>query len=354
MRLVRTAELETVRTTPRKLPERLPFPIKPGEPDWGKIGWEHFENLDVNKAIWERWFPPVMDRDLLLEKLQSLSDDDIDTNNPDQIRDEELDRLSNELLKPMVFPAFPRLDEINDFFKGLSVGILKNGTYLPCQIIGVITKNSDICDFPKTLEATDVNNECIYRAGILTADVASMISGVIMTVLGISSIIGGSVTSVGGIAVTGTGVGALVGIPTIVVSSGVVVSGVVQSVSGVSLVYSSVKSFSGDLDEFNMAKEGTSAGSGHMLGENGTRTDSITTGRNMKKERVDVENHAPGKMEGDVHYHEPDNTKWRYDVKLKKLVRPKTEELAPPRVQKVLKEVWFQKALKKALKILGE
>ena len=166
-----------------------------------------------------------------------------------------MDRLSNELLKPMVFPAFPRLDEINDFFKGLSVGILKNGTYLPCQIIGAITKNSDICDFPKTLEATDVNNECIYRAGILTADVASMISGVIMTVLGISSIIGGSVTSVGGIAATGTGVGALVGIPTIVVSSGVVVSGVVQSVTGVSLVYSSVKSFSGDLDDFNRAKE---------------------------------------------------------------------------------------------------
>ena len=133
-----------------------------------------------------------------------------------------------------------------------------------------------------------------------------------------------------------------------------VVSGVVQSVSGVSLVYSSVKSFSGDLDELNRAKEETSADSGHILGENGTRTDSITTGRNMKKERVDVENHAPGKMEGDVHYHEPDNTKWRYDVKLKKLVRPKTEELAPPRVQKVLKEVWFQKALKKALKILGE
>ena len=166
-----------------------------------------------------------------------------------------MDRLSNELLKPMVFPAFPRLDEINDFFKGLSVEFLKNGTYLLCQIIGAITKNSDICDFPKTLEATDVNNECIYRAGILTADVALMISGVIMTVLGISSIIGGSVTSVGGIAATGTGVGALVGIPTIVVSSGVVVSGVVQSVSGVSLVYSSVKSFSGDLDELNRCKE---------------------------------------------------------------------------------------------------
>ena len=34
-----------------------------------------------------------------------------------------------------------------------------------------------------------------------------------------------------------------------------VVSGVVQSVSGVSLVYSSVKSFSGDLDELNRCKE---------------------------------------------------------------------------------------------------
>ena len=266
-----------------------------------------------------------------------------------------MDRLSNELLKPMGFPAFPRLDEINDFFKGLSVEFLKNGTYLPCQIIGAITKNSDICDFPKTLEATDVNNECIYRAGILTADVASMISGVIMTVLGISSIIGGSVTSVGGIAATGTGVGALVGIPTIVVSSGVVVSGVVQSVSGVSLVYSSVKSFSGDLDEFNRAKEGTSAGSGHILGENGIQTrGSLTTGRNVRKERVDVENHDPVKLEGNVHYHEPDNTKWIYDVNLKKLVHRKTKELAPPRVQKVLKEEWFQKALKKALKILGE
>ena len=136
-----------------------------------------------------------------------------------------------------------------------------------------------------------------------------------------------------------------------------VVSGVVQSVSGVSLVCSSVKSFSGDLDEFNRAKEGTSTDSGHMLGENGTQTrGSLTTGRNVRKERVDVENHAPGKFEGDVHYHEPDNTKWRYDVNLKKLVNPDPDngELAPPRVQKVLKEEWFQKALKKALKILGE
>ena len=115
-----------------------------------------------------------------------------------------------------------------------------------------------------------------------------------------------------------------------------------------------MKSFSGDLDEFNRAKEGTSAGSGHMLGENGTQTNSTTTGRNVKKERVDVENPVPGRGEGNVHYHEPDNTKWEYDVKLKKLVHPDNDELAPPRVQKVLKEEWFQKALKKALKILGE
>ena len=118
-----------------------------------------------------------------------------------------------------------------------------------------------------------------------------------------------------------------------------------------------MSNFGRDVDELNIAKEKeeTKDSSGHMLGENGTRIDgSITTGRNVKKERVDVENPVPGRGEGNVHYHEPDNTKWMYDVKLKKLVHRKTKELAPPRVQKVLKEEWFQKALKKALKILGE
>lgn len=91
------------------------------------------------------------------------------------------------------------------------------------------------------------------------------------------------------------------------------------------------------------------------VGENGTQLDgSKTTGKNGKTERVDVENPAPDKRDGDVHYHEPNNRKWRYDPDSGKLVHEKTREPAPPKVQKVLKEKWFQKAIDKALDILGE
>ena len=67
-----------------------------------------------------------------------------------------------------------------------------------------------------------------------------------------------------------------------------------------------------------------------------------------------MENPAPGKRVGDVHYHESNNTKWRYDLNKKKLVDPHSGELAPPRVQKVLEQDWFRKAIDKAKKILGE
>ena len=101
MRLVRTAELETVRTTPRKLPERLPFPNKPGEPDWGKIGWEHFENLDVNKVIWERWAPPMRNRYLSLRYLEELGTKEFfyDVDQLGIMTDEELVRLDDEIKK---------------------------------------------------------------------------------------------------------------------------------------------------------------------------------------------------------------------------------------------------------------
>lgn len=96
-------------------------------------------------------------------------------------------------------------------------------------------------------------------------------------------------------------------------------------------------------------------GKEHLLGENGTQLDgSITTGRNIGRERVDVENPAHGSRAGDIHYHEPDNTKWRYDPVTGNLVSIETKEIAPPRVRKVLKEDWFKKAIKKGLNILGE
>ena len=114
MRLVRTAELETVRTTPRKLPERLPFPIKPGEPDWGKIGWEYFENLDVNKVIWERWAPPMRNRYLSLRYLEKLGRKEFsyDVDQLGSMTDEELVRLDDEIKKMSYTLANKQADEM--------------------------------------------------------------------------------------------------------------------------------------------------------------------------------------------------------------------------------------------------
>ena len=180
--------------------------------------------------------------------------------------------------------------------------------------------------------------------------------GIIGIVSGVGQMVTGLAGDVGGGALCASGVGIPVGVAVVAGSTTLVVAGAAEVAASASLVYSSVSNLGGDVDELKKAKEKeeTKDSSGHMLGENGTQTNSTTTGRNVKKERVDVENPAPGESEGNVHYHEPDNTKWKYDVDLKKLVYRKTKELAPPRVQKVLKEEWFQKALKKALKILGE
>ncbi|EOH97280.1 hypothetical protein UAY_02436 [Enterococcus moraviensis ATCC BAA-383] len=68
---------------------------------------------------------------------------------------------------------------------------------------------------------------------------------------------------------------------------------------------------------------------------------------------MDVENFDPGKQSGDVHYHEPNNTKWRYDVELKKFIDPDTGDLAPKKIQKLLNNPKIQRAIEKALKILG-
>jgi len=92
----------------------------------------------------------------------------------------------------------------------------------------------------------------------------------------------------------------------------------------------------------------------HIIGEKGTQTTSTTTGKNGPTERVDVENPAPGRRPGNVHYHESDNTKWYYDLNEKMLVDQIVDKIAPPRVQKVMDTNWFRKALEKALKILGE
>ncbi len=91
-----------------------------------------------------------------------------------------------------------------------------------------------------------------------------------------------------------------------------------------------------------------------ILGENGTQFDSQTTWQNGRTERIDVENPAPGQRPGQVHYHEPDNTKWYLDIKEKQFYNQKTGKLAPKKIQKLLKDKDFINGINKALKFLGE
>lgn len=72
-----------------------------------------------------------------------------------------------------------------------------------------------------------------------------------------------------------------------------------------------------------------------------------------KTELVDIENAAPGKRPGDVHYHEPNNTKWRFDPNTKKFY-DLDNNLAPSKIQKLLKHKEIQNAINKGLKYLGE
>ncbi|AWK47810.1 T7SS effector LXG polymorphic toxin [Bacillus velezensis] len=108
-----------------------------------------------------------------------------------------------------------------------------------------------------------------------------------------------------------------------------------------------------DLGVVKMAGGG-GGNSKKLFGQNGTQIASKTTWKNGKTERIDIENPNPGQREGQIHYHEPNNKKWYFDVETKKFYDQKTGEDAPSKIQKVLKDKSVQKAINKGLKFLGE
>lgn len=178
----------------------------------------------------------------------------------------------------------------------------------------------------------------------------SPIGRVYTTVLGMSFLYGGTKIIVKGIVELGNGLAMAYGmdaatgqmIPVLVRTDGLVISEVIQSVSsGIAQAITGI---------------GISAigGGDSLLGANGTQVTSKTMWQNGGTERLDVENPAPGERAGQIHYHEPNNTKWLYDPKSKKFIHPKSGELAPPKIQKKLNDKSIQKAIEKGLNILGE
>ena len=93
----------------------------------------------------------------------------------------------------------------------------------------------------------------------------------------------------------------------------------------------------------------------HKVGENGVDLrGSKTIKRNGPRERLDIENPNPGSGDGNIHYHDPNNQKWDYNLNTKQFNYHDSKIPALSRIQKVLSEEWLKKALKKALKYLGE
>ncbi|WP_222103387.1 VENN motif pre-toxin domain-containing protein, partial [Yersinia wautersii] len=88
---------------------------------------------------------------------------------------------------------------------------------------------------------------------------------------------------------------------------------------------------------------------GQMLGANGVRVDSKTIWKGKGQERIDVENPAPGKRAGQLHYQDNKGNKYYYD--------PITQSFpdAPKSVNIQLKNPAFKKAIEKGMSnYLGE
>ncbi|MCM1534911.1 MAG: HINT domain-containing protein [Clostridium sp.] len=65
-----------------------------------------------------------------------------------------------------------------------------------------------------------------------------------------------------------------------------------------------------DFHTYYVENSGILVHNAHYAGEKGTQTNSTTTWKNGKTERIDVENGAPGNRDGNIHYHDSNNKKY--------------------------------------------
>ncbi len=96
-----------------------------------------------------------------------------------------------------------------------------------------------------------------------------------------------------------------------------------------------------------------------MIGENGTQSPSKTMWKARgSKARIDVENPAPGKRAGQIHYQDENNKKYLYDIGLGKFFGKDSKGEftleAPKSVKELLSEPEFLNGIQKALNFLGE
>ncbi len=91
---------ETVCQREKKtMPGKLTYPKCPDEPNWRELGWDEFNNLNVDKVIWDRWDSAMRSRYLALTYLQYISNGDCrcEPAKLGEMSDAELNRLDEQL-----------------------------------------------------------------------------------------------------------------------------------------------------------------------------------------------------------------------------------------------------------------
>jgi RHS repeat-associated protein len=86
-----------------------------------------------------------------------------------------------------------------------------------------------------------------------------------------------------------------------------------------------------------------------MLGANGAQVTSKTLWQNGKTERIDVENPAPGKRPGQIHYHDANDTKYLYDTNTGQF-----SGLSANQSKELLNDPKVQDAIAQGMRTLGE
>jgi Possible hemagglutinin (DUF637)/Pre-toxin domain with VENN motif len=97
------------------------------------------------------------------------------------------------------------------------------------------------------------------------------------------------------------------------------------------------------------------SGDGGMLGAKGTQTSSTSVWHGSGKERIDVENPAPGVRAGQVHYQDNSGAKYYYQPLSGRFTLDAQGKVeAPKNVQNLLENKDFLNGINKALRYLGE
>lgn len=185
-----------------------------------------------------------------------------------------------------------------------------------------------------------------YYKGKMVGDIVRLLGVTYAGAVAITEMILGGAATIGGGGLCLTGAGTIAGVPAIAGGVVLVAAGVVTVGSTLAIGADALADFQKDWDAYQDSK--------HVIGENGTQTNSTTTWKNGKTERIDVENPAPGERAGQIHYHDASNNKWLYDIDKNQLVNQKSGELAPKSIQNLLNDSEFVRGLEKALKVLGE